>query len=224
MNTDIQSGLSNRTLDALIFDLDGTLWDSTETIAAAWNRGLMNYGLEPFLTPEILGKSMGKTVDQLRQEYFGEYPKEEGQRMLDHLFEVENKLVEERGGNLFPEVREVLEELHRKYDLMIVSNCGCGYIEAFLSFYRLEELVCDFESNGGTGLPKGENIRLIMERNGTEAAAYVGDTMSDFEATRVAGVPFIYASYGFGEVPEDQCDWVIRKFSDLRRLLRTSIG
>ena len=39
-----------------------------------------------------------------------------------------------------------------------------------------------------------------MERNGIKNAIYVGDTMSDKEAADYAKVPFVYASYGFGDV------------------------
>ena len=50
---------------------------------------------------------------------------------------------------------------------------------------------------------KGENIRLIMERNQLERAVYIGDTQGDLDASHAAGIPFIYAAYGFGSVNED---------------------
>lgn len=203
-------------LEALIFDLDGTLWDGADTIAAAWNQGLREFGMEPWLTRETLGRSMGMTVEQLRQHYFGEFPQEEGQAMLERCFAIENALVEKTGGFLFPEVRETLADLSGKYKLMIVSNCGCGYIEAFLAHYGLAPLFQDIESNGGTGLPKGDNIRLIMERNQIRKAAYIGDTLSDYEAAGTAAVPFIHAAYGFGTVPKELCSMVLQRFADLR--------
>ena len=48
-------------------------------------------------------------------------------------------------------------------------------------------------------LSKGENNKLIMKRNGVTKAVYVGDTAGDEESARVAGIPFIFARYGFGE-------------------------
>ena len=43
-------------------------------------------------------------------------------------------------------------------------------------------------------------IRLIVERNGLQSPVYVGDTQWDCDAATAAGVPFIFAAYGFGHV------------------------
>ena len=60
----------------------------------------------------------------------------------------------------------------------------------------------DWECIGRTGRPKGENIQLVVQRNGLKSPVYVGDTILDCQAAQQAGVPFIHASYGFGEVPD----------------------
>ncbi len=52
--------------------------------------------------------------------------------------------------------------------------------------------------SGRTGMVKGPNIRLLMERHGIQTAIYVGDTTGDEQASRLAGIPFVWASYGFG--------------------------
>jgi phosphoglycolate phosphatase len=41
---------------------------------------------------------------------------------------------------------------------------------------------------------------MLLERNHITSAVYVGDTAGDEKGTRFAGLPFIYAKYGFGEV------------------------
>lgn len=41
-----------------------------------------------------------------------------------------------------------------------------------------------------------------MERNGLRDVVYVGDTQGDADACRDAGVPFVFAEYGFGDVPD----------------------
>ena len=55
--------------------------------------------------------------------------------------------------------------------------------------------------SGRTGLDKGSNIRLVMERNNITQAVYVGDTQKDAAAAEKAGIPFIFAEYGFGDAP-----------------------
>ena len=51
-------------------------------------------------------------------------------------------------------------------------------------------------------MPKGENIRLVMERNHWKSSIYIGDTEGDRQAALTAGIPFIHAAYGFGQVAE----------------------
>ncbi|WP_332870072.1 HAD family hydrolase [Salisediminibacterium selenitireducens] len=75
----------------------------------------------------------------------------------------------------------------------------------------------DYENPGRTGLSKGENIKLIIERNHLFNPVYVGDTEGDLQASRYAGVPFVYAAYGFGHVRE--YDDVIEGFDELLNIL-----
>ncbi|MDD6307384.1 MAG: HAD family hydrolase, partial [Clostridiales bacterium] len=58
----------------------------------------------------------------------------------------------------------------------------------------------DIECYGNNLLQKGENIRLVAERNGLESAVYVGDIQGDYDASKKAGVDFIHAAYGFGTI------------------------
>ena len=75
----------------------------------------------------------------------------------------------------------------------------------------------DIEMSGRTGMEKGENIKLIMKRNGIDNAVYVGDTAGDESAARYAGIPFIWAAYGFGKAKAP--DGVIQTIVDLANLL-----
>ena len=62
----------------------------------------------------------------------------------------------------------------------------------------LTEIIRDHLCFGDTGTEKGQTILELMRRNGITDAVYVGDTQGDYEATLVAGIPFIWAAYGFG--------------------------
>lgn len=53
---------------------------------------------------------------------------------------------------------------------------------------------------GDTGTEKGETIRRLMARHDITSAVYIGDTQGDLDAADGAGIPFVYAAYGFGEV------------------------
>ena len=105
---------------------------------------------------------------------------------------------------VYDKVKETIISLSTQYQIFIVSNCQAGYIEAFLKNTGLENYVIDHLCPGDTGVLKADNIRLVMERNGLKSAVYVGDTQGDADACKKAGIPMIYAAYGFGQVEEPQ--------------------
>ena len=96
----------------------------------------------------------------------------------------------------------MLTDLSRRYPLFVVSNCEKGYIEAYFAGTGMGKYFTDFESAGNTGLPKSENIALVVKRHGLKRPVYVGDTALDCRSAQEAGVPFIHAAYGFGNVEE----------------------
>jgi phosphoglycolate phosphatase len=113
------------------------------------------------------------------------------------------------------------------YHIYIVSNCQEGYIESFLGYYQIpygheEDLVEDIECYGNNLLQKDENIKLLAERNGLTAACYVGDIQSDYDATTKAGLPFIHAKYGFGEINAEVP--FIMSFDELTKVVPEVIG
>ncbi|MCD7882815.1 MAG: HAD-IA family hydrolase [Lachnospiraceae bacterium] len=117
----------------------------------------------------------------------------------------------------YPGVQQTIMELSEKVPVFIVSNCQCGYIELFLKKTGLEPYVKDIECFGNTGKSKGDNIRLLSGRNGLKAPIYVGDTQGDADAAGQAGVPFVYAAYGFGTA--DHMDAEISCFSELKEII-----
>ena len=186
-------------LDGLIFDLDGTLWDSTETVARAWNRVLEKLGDQrpPFDRQAVAG-IMGKTYAEIHQALFPDLDEAQWERMALACYAEEEALIHREGGLLYPGVVAGLASLGQHYPLFIVSNCQSGYIESFLSWSGLAGLFTDFECHGNTGQSKGRNIQAVMRRNGLKKPVYLGDTQSDWKAAGEAGIDFVFASYGFG--------------------------
>lgn len=185
---------------AVIFDLDGTLWDARENICAAWNKVLAeNYPQARRIPEEDFTSQMGKLLPDIGDELLDWLDKSERERALGLCCEYENRYLAAAGGKLFDSEKETLERLTEKYQLFIVSNCQSGYIETFLLSMSMEHYFADRLCSGQTGLVKGENIKKIIERNNIEKAVYVGDTDLDRQAADAAGIPFIWASYGFGK-------------------------
>ncbi|MFR4350073.1 MAG: HAD family hydrolase [Roseburia sp.] len=186
----------------IIFDMDGTLWDSAENVAKSWNMAVNQSGL---LRREITAKDiqgvMGKTMDAIADILFAELGWEDRKKLLEVCCEVENNYLRQHGGTLYDGVEETFCKLRAQgYHLYIVSNCQKGYIEAFLDYYKLWGHVEDIACYGNNLRPKGENIRLLAERNDLDTAVYVGDIQGDYDASCAAGVGFVHAAYGFGTI------------------------
>ncbi len=185
---------------AVIFDLDGTLWDSTWQIIPAWNECLEKLGLEKRVDHPLVCSYMGKTTDGIAKLTFPDMNLDEACKIIVACCDAEVESLLKTGGTLYPLLRETLLKLKEKYHLYIVSNCLDGYIQSFLTYHDFWDVFEDFECIGRTGLCKGDNIRLVIERNKIDKAIYLGDTASDCSAASIAGIPFVFASYGFGTV------------------------
>ena len=203
--------------DGIIFDLDGTLWDSTEGVCRTWNGVLSNYPqIDLVITPEIMHGCMGLQMDEIAGKLFPELDKEMQMKVMGECCELEDSYLAEHGGIMYPKLEETLAKLSEDYKLFIVSNCQDGYIQSFFQAHHLDKYFSDFESAGKTGMSKGENNKLVMQRNQLANAIYVGDTMGDATSAVVAGIPFVYARYGFGTVVV--YDYVIDGFQELLKI------
>lgn len=201
-------------MDSIIFDVDGTLWDSTDVVAKAWTDYLrQKEQIDLTITAGQLKTLFGKPLAEIAALVFPEYPENEQLRLIDGCCEAEHALLHITGAPLYENLEKALQILSAQYPLYIVSNSQCGYIELFLEKTGFAKYFQGHLCNGDTGLDKGSNIRQIADQNGLKDPVYVGDTMGDFEACRKAGVPFVLAEYGFGEVSEP--DMRISKPMDL---------
>lgn len=188
----------------IIFDMDGTLWDSADGVAKSWTR-IVNreYDKARIITVDEIHGVMGKTMDKIAEALFPELLESARLDLLEKCCNDENEYLREHGGILYPDLEETLTELKKDYNLYIVSNCQSGYIEAFLDYYGFWKYFEDIECFGNNGLQKGENIRRLADRNGLTHGVYVGDIQGDYDATMEAGLPFVHAAYGFGTVAQE---------------------
>ena len=190
----------------LIFDIDGTLWDSRSIVAKGYNYVLEGEGLNHLcVTAEDLRSLFGKVMSEIADIVFASLPEAERYPLLERCMEWEHRFLEEDPCDTiaYPKVKETIAKLAENHNLYIVSNSQKGYPELCMGKLGLEPYIKDHLCFGDTGTSKGKTIRKLMERNGIPAddVIYIGDTQGDYEATVEAGVPFIWCTFGFG-VPE----------------------
>ena len=204
----------------IIFDMDGTLWDSAKAVADSWTEVVAReYTPERVITEEEIKSVMGLTMDKLAARIFPELPEEKRLQLLEVCGREENEYLRTHGAIVYPQVEETFQKLKEKYHLYIVSNCQSGSIEAFLEYYGYGKYIEDTECYGNNGLVKGENIRKVAERNHLTKAVYVGDIQGDYDASMQAGVEFIHAGYGFGTVDANVPE--IAAFAELPEVVKS---
>lgn len=187
----------------IIFDLDGTLWDSRGSITENWNEVLMRFELiEKPLEPDDFSSYMGLLSKDILKDLFPKISKETIHEVLLEIANNENTLLQKHGGILYEKVEETLKELAVNKDLYIVSNCQDGYIESFLAYFDFQELFKDFESHGRTGKTKAENIQNVVKRNflNPDKTVYIGDTQLDCMSATENDLDFVFCEYGFGKM------------------------
>ena len=204
--------------DSLIFDIDGTLWDSRALVAEGYNIQLKKEGLQHLcVTAEDLKPLFGKVMTEIADVILASIDPKDRYALMERCMETENNYLFENECKIgYPGVTETVAELSKKYRLFIVSNSQCGYPELCMDKLGLTPYIEGHLCFGDTGTSKGKTIRRLMEKHNIQNCVYIGDTQGDYEATVEADVPFIWATYGFG-TPEGYVA-KIDSFEDLLKL------
>ena len=185
--------------ESLIFDIDGTLWDSRALVAEGYNLQLHDEGLDDyFVDAQRLRPLFGKVMTAIADELFPHLPPEKRYGLMERCMERENRYLAENECRIgYEGIKQTLEYLSQTHRLFIVSNSQQGYPELCIRKLGLEKLISGHLCFGDTGTTKGQTIKALMERHGIHSAIYIGDTQGDYEATLEAGIPFLWADYGF---------------------------
>ena len=117
-------------MKGIIFDMDGTLWDSAKAVADSWSDIVVEkYGEEHRIFEDDIKAVMGKPMNELADIIF-DFVEDEDERyeLLDVCGKYENEYLVKHGGVLYPDLEDTFKKLKENYNLYIVSNCQRGYI------------------------------------------------------------------------------------------------
>ena len=187
--------------ESLIFDIDGTLWDSRVLVAEGYNIQLEREGLQHlFVNADILKPLFGKTMTDIADVLLASIDIKDRYDLMERCMATENEYLFQNPCHIgYPRVKETLEELAKTYRLFIVSNSQCGYPELCIDKLGLGDLIEGHMCFGDTGTSKGQTILTLMKKYNIRSAVYIGDTQGDREACLEAGIPFIFCTYGLGQ-------------------------
>jgi phosphoglycolate phosphatase len=183
--------------DALIFDIDGTLWNACAASAKGWNNALVKLGIEQTVTDKqiesVAGLPFEDCIETLLPGLMNAYP-----HLLAALNEAELEVVEIEGGIFYEGVLDGIKLLSESHQIFLVSNCQDWYLKLFLELSGLEPFLDGYDCNGLSGLPKHDMLTNMKNKYDLKNPVYIGDTASDEAACKQANLDFIHVCYGFG--------------------------
>ncbi|HWZ14199.1 MAG TPA: HAD family hydrolase [Mucilaginibacter sp.] len=205
--------------DSLIFDMDGTLWDAVDTYTESWNLIFKKLNLNRTMAREELLERIGWEGDKVMQAVLPELDAGKRKEIYDEVGGLRRELLQQNGGVLYDGVLDGLKQLATKYQLFILSNCAKGIIRVFIDWAGIDDYITDEIAYGVNCMPKNHNIKLLIGTHKLKNPVYVGDTAGDSEQSRLAGIPFVFVSYGFGSTNDHDL-----KFDDFKSLTDYFMG
>ncbi|HCF93321.1 MAG TPA: HAD family hydrolase [Clostridiales bacterium] len=202
--------------DAIVFDLDGTLWDASKSSTIGWNNGLKSLNIDRSITVDDMKSVTGKPIQECLRILF---PRELSRHpsLLTVLSQYEEDSIKNSGGELFDQLHGTIQYLSKKVDLFLVSNCQQWYLEVFLASSGLQQHFKGINCNGISNKSKYEMLVQFKENYQFRNPLYVGDTEGDEMSAKKAGYAFAFARYGFGQAKEP--DISIKSFADLMAVI-----
>lgn len=210
-----------RNLDAILFDLDGTLIDSSPGILASFQQVLATHGLEPAapLDQRLIGPPLLQTLARLTGL--------EDADQLDELAAAFKILYDSEGYQAtlpYPGLVETLDALIRAdWRLFIATNKRFEPTRRILEHLDLNRHfagVYTLDRQPPPAADKTELVgRLLTEQElDRRHCWFVGDSGEDAAAAAAHGLPFIAAAYGYGDAAQQTSDPVAARIAALNEL------
>jgi len=215
--------------DIVGFDLDGTLVDSSEDLAAAVNHTLEKAGL-PLHSVDEIKRYVGKgTRVMLKRalEASGDYTPERLNALTPILMDYyDNNLVNHT--RPYPGALDAIAELHKRgISVAICTNKFDRFTRPILAKLGIDHLFASVISGDSVGKAKPDPAPLhaMVEQAGGGRCVFLGDTSNDIDAAKAAGMASIAVSFGFVDVAAELgADVILDGFDDLVPLLEGWTG
>ena len=202
----------------LIFDLDGTLWETVNTTFEAANSIVSKYKELKPITRQTVINGMGLSSKENAKNYMPYLKEKEGIKYLKEISELNFKMIRQKGANVYEGVINTIKLLSKTEKLGIITNSHNEYVEEFLNITKLKPYFIDYMGAASYNLTKGEAIKQMVEKHKDKDNFYIGDIKKDMLSSQYAGVKFIHAKYGFE--PSLDFPYYINNISELTKIIK----
>lgn len=180
------------TVEAVLFDFDYTLGDSSEGIVACVNHALTRLG-RPLARPAAIRPTIGRTLEEIFELVTGDRPAPPAFRT--RFVECADRIMLD-ATVLYPEVPGVVERLRRAgLRLGVVTTKYAHRVESILDRAGLRESFPVVIGSDSVPVAKPDPAGLLAAMAALASAPscslYVGDSVVDAEASSRSGVPFV---------------------------------
>ncbi|GIP20917.1 HAD family hydrolase [Paenibacillus sp. J22TS3] len=218
--------------EAIIFDMDGTLFKTESLVVPAYHElfdRLREEGLYEGKTPpvEVMLSGLGMVMDQIWAKVLPDH--EEAVRRKADAWFLENELrgLQRINTELYPGVAETLAKLKQEGVRLFVSSNGLEqYVKGVAEAHQISSLFEHIYSAGEyRTASKVHLVDLLLRNHGISKAWMVGDRSSDVAAGKENGLTVIGCAYaGFCRAGElEGSDRIISSFPELLELYLGSV-
>ena len=190
-----------KSLNLVVFDLDGTLVDSRRDLAESANEVLKWHGCAPHSEEEI-GRMVGDGAATLVARAFAAAGRPQPSEALPEFLEIYNSRLL-RFTRPYPGVVQMLQRLQPRFVLAVLTNKPLRSTQEILTGLGLAPFFAGGVRGGDGPLPRKPDpaglLELVGASGGTTATTLlVGDSVVDWQTAHAAGVRACLARYGFG--------------------------
>lgn len=214
--------------DSIIFDLDGTLFQTDKLAIPAFEKTFRKlkeegYSINRIPKTEEFISVIGLTLDDIWGKLLNNLPKNVHNKASEYLLKYELEGLKDGYGNLYPGVVDVLFELKNMgFNLFIASNGLKEYIHGVTKAFNINHLFNNQYSVEDFNLKsKSELVKSIIIANGIEKGIMVGDRHSDIEAGKKNNLYVIGCNFGFSSEEElVGSDIIINEFGQITEIFK----
>ncbi len=203
----------------LIFDLDGTLIDPRDDIAASINHALVQVGADA-QAATLIHRQIGRPLDDIFLDLIGDGDRERAlsasAKYREHFY---NHCAD--ASQLYDGVADTLATLSRDHDLAVATTKQSFMAERVIDLFGLTPYFKKVQGTDGFPAKPAPDIilRLLTELDACATETWmVGDRTSDIEAAQNAGVRAVGVTYGIGtrtELVSAKPQALIDRFAEL---------
>lgn len=207
-------------MQAILFDIDGTLLDTTELLYQAFEYAIKSQNLKPSSRKEM-SKVIGVSLEKC---YLAFAPSGDNQLLCKthNEFQIKNPYL----SKLFPKTTETLKKLKRKgIKLAGITNRWKRTAEVSIKRSKLNQYLefVNYRDGFMNIKPNPDMLHDAIKKLGVskDEVILVGDTAVDIKAAKDAGIKSVGATYGFlgKDIFKEKPDFLINELSELPDLL-----